>query len=95
MTAVCDTETVLPGRPYPQPLPPGLAPWHVHIEGLGHSIAVAVDGVYQPDGDPWQYMTLAPVRIGTWVMRDELVLAEVPCHEAIGAVIFDDDDLEF
>jgi hypothetical protein len=97
MTAACETETVLPGRPYPRALPPGLAPWHVYIEGLGHSIAVAVEGVYEPGGDPWQYMTVAPVPMvlsGNWVMRDGLVLADVPYHKVIGAVLFDDADLE-
>lgn len=99
MTAACETETVLPGRPYPQPLPADLAPWYVYIEGLGHCIAVAVDGVYQPDGNPWEYMTVAPVRMVLsegWTMRDGLVLAEVPYDTVIGAVeVVSDDDLEF
>ena len=99
MTAACETETVLPGRPYPQPLPPDLAPWHVYIKELGHCIAVAVDGVYEPDGDPWEYMTVAPVRMilgyNDWTMRDGRVLAEVPYNTVIGAVDCADGDLEF
>lgn len=98
MTAACDTETVLADEAYPEPLPPDLAPWYVYIENLGHCIAVAVDGVYKPDGDPWEYMTVAPVRMVRdmgWKMQDGLVLAPVPYIIGIGAVECDDADLEF
>jgi hypothetical protein len=98
MTAACDTETVLPGKAYSEPLPADLAPWHVYIETIGHCVAVAVDGVYQPDGDPWEYMAVAPIRMVRregWTMRDGLILAPVPYDTVIGAVQCDESDLEF
>jgi hypothetical protein len=98
MTAACETETVLPGKAYPEPLPAGLAPWHVYIEAIGHCVAVAVDGVYQPDGDPWEYMAVAPVsmvRREGWTMRDGLILAAVPYNMDIGAVECEESDYEF
>jgi hypothetical protein len=97
MTAACATETVIPDRSYPKPLPLELAPWHVYIEALGHCIAVAVDGVYKPDGDPWEYMTVAPVPMvleAGWTIQDHVIISPVPYDTLIGAVIWEDDDVE-
>jgi len=98
MTAACWTETVLYDRMYPQPLPSDLAPWYVYIEARGHCIAVAVEGVYRPEGDPWEYMTIAPVKLVLavgWAMQDSLVVSPVPYDMIIGAVLWDDGDNEF
>lgn len=76
MTAACESETVVPGRPYPHPLPPDLAPWHVYIEAAGHCIAFAVDE-FDPDQDPREYMLVAPVRMVLdqgWTIRDGVVV---------------------
>ena len=99
MTAACDTETVLPGKAYPRPLPADLAPWHVYIEAIGHSIAVAVDDLCKPDGDPWEYMAVAPVRTVLregWIMRNGLVLVRVPYDTIFGTVVeYPEEDREF
>lgn len=78
MTAACETETVVPGRPYPHPLPSELAPWHVYIEEAGHCVAVAVEGEYRRKRNPSKYMRLVPVRMllsREWTVRDGVVVA--------------------
>ncbi|WP_030576694.1 hypothetical protein [Streptomyces anulatus] len=98
MTAACDGESVVPDRAHPQPLPPELAPWYVYTEELGHCIAVAVAGMYKPEGDPWQYMTVAPVSMVLrveWTRQDLIIVAPVPYRTDIGCVIFDDAECEF
>ncbi|MGX1909257.1 hypothetical protein ACWIID_10375 [Streptomyces phaeochromogenes] len=98
MTAACDSESVVPGRAHPRPLPPELAPWYIYTEGLGHSIAVAVEGIYKPEGEPWDYMAVAPVSMVLrveWTKQDQIIVARVPYRTDIGCVIFEDDDCEF
>ncbi|XVQ15183.1 hypothetical protein ACQP1W_22430 [Spirillospora sp. CA-255316] len=97
MTAACSTESVVPDRAYHSSLPPELAPWYVYIEVLGHCIAVAVDGVYESNGDPWEYMTVAPVRMvrkAGWTVQDGIVVSPVPFDTGIGAVEWVEEDVE-
>jgi hypothetical protein len=96
MTAACQGENVLPGHSYPRPLPPELAPWYAYIEDSGHCVAVAIDGVHTPDGDPWEYMIVAPVKLvlrSPWSVRDHVVVARIPYDERTG-IDCDDSDWE-
>jgi hypothetical protein len=90
MTAACDSETVVPGRPYPHPLPPELAPWHVYTEAGGHCIAVAVKGFYRRNRNPCKYMALAPVGMVLhygWTIRDGVVVARLAASTFGGQVM--------
>lgn len=83
---------------YPRPLPAELAAWYVYIENLGHCIAVAVDGWYKLDGDPLEYMALAPVRVlqeAETKIQDGVIVARVPATRGYGVVVeWDDGELE-
>ena len=46
------------------------------------------------DGDPWEYMTVAPVRMvltDSWTVQDPIVVAAVPYNTGIGAVEWIDE----
>ncbi|SDW32646.1 hypothetical protein SAMN05421504_101270 [Amycolatopsis xylanica] len=97
MTAACGDEDVVPGKTYPRPLPAELAPWYVYIGTVGHCVAVAIDGIYQQDGDPWDYMAVVPVKTvlrAGWTMTDGVVVSPVPYEEFLGCAALDEDDTE-
>jgi hypothetical protein len=86
MTAACEGETIVPGRPSPLPLPDELACWYVFSRDLGACIAVAVEDVYTPGAEPGQYMHLAPASMvleAGWTLRDGLIVSPLP-HNGFG-----------
>ncbi|GGU97036.1 hypothetical protein FHX79_113544 [Streptomyces cavourensis] len=94
MTAACREEEIVPGRPSPVPIPDELAPWYVYVRGLGACIAVAVEGVHTPDGNPWEYMTVAPVVMvmeAGWTVHEGVIVSPVPYDLGSECVIFDED----
>lgn len=94
MTAACGSEDIVPGRPSPIPLPDELACWYVFLENLGACVAVAVEGLYAPEGDPSEYMHPVPVAMvlqAGWTVTEGVVVCSVPYDGQLGCVYYDDE----
>ncbi|MFF4255366.1 hypothetical protein ACFY1L_29585 [Streptomyces sp. NPDC001663] len=94
MTAACQSERVVPGRPSPIPLPDELAPWYVFVENLGACVAIAVEDAYAPDAGPWDYMDVAPVAMvieAGWTVRDGVIFSPVPYDGYYECIDYDEE----
>lgn len=89
----------VPGKQYPAPLPPDLAPWYIYPNDCGHSLAV-VPAALRPAGDPTpaaliDLLTPVPVRtverLGYTVHRG-FVVCPIDYDPAQGAVYPPDED---
>lgn len=83
---------------YPGPLPEELAPWHLHTVDQGHCLAVAVASMYQPGGDPGEWLVPIPVRavqrLG-FTVRDGFVVCDLEYDKDLGVVGDFDADAEW
>ena len=54
---------LVPGKPYPRPLPPALAPWHAYVGDSGHVIvALLAAAPPEPGAPPEDALVAVPVR---------------------------------
>lgn len=87
---------VLPTPPYPQELPPDLAPWHCYTVDGGHSIIIAVMSYHTPEAEPDDFLCPAPVRavlrLGWTVNPEGYVVCDVAYDDVIGMITDPDDD---
>ncbi|MFD7866049.1 hypothetical protein [Streptomyces sp. NPDC059783] len=85
----------VPGRSYHSPLPDEVAPWYLYEPSSGHSLAVVIKSLWEPDADPNQELTLAPVKLvlrRPWQIEGGWIVADIPYDEVLGIISEDDDD---
>lgn len=88
---------IIPGKSYPQPLPPDLAPWYVYTQDGGHQIAIAIASSYRPHADPAEFVVPAPVQAVLrqgWTIRDGWVVCDLPYDATLG-LMTDQDASEY
>jgi len=80
---------IIPGKSYPEPLPPDLAPWYVYTQDGGHQIAIALASFYRPGASPADFVVPAPVRAVLrqgWTVRDGWVVCDLPYDTDMGLI---------
>ncbi len=87
-------EIVLPGRPYPHPLPWDLEAWHVYTADGGHAILCAVEGWH---GVPITADDIMPVPVrtvlrGWWGIRDGVPVTDAEYDPELGLIVAEDDE---
>lgn len=92
---------LLPGKPYPAPLPDELVPWHGYTTHGGHIIVVVLD-----DGDLGDYPSrpdlesnLCPASVRTvlregWRLVDGFVVCKLPVDPWSGGLVTPESDFE-
>lgn len=83
---------LVPGRPYPSPLPAELAAWHCYMVDGGHSILVALPA----DGPPTEdRLVPAPVKAvlrAGWTVMSGFIVCDLPYDPHLGLVTEEDDE---
>lgn len=82
-------------RPYPEPLPGDLAPWHVYLLDAGHSILCLLRAhLAEALEDPADYLIPVPVRTVRrgYVIERGFVVADLEYDGAIGLVVPEGDE---
>ncbi|MCX4783878.1 MULTISPECIES: hypothetical protein [unclassified Streptomyces] len=85
----------VPGRTYHSPLPDELAPWYLYEPSSGHSLAVMIESLWEPEADPNQELALAPVKLilrCPWRIEGGWIVADIPYDEVLGVISEDEDD---
>ncbi|MEU5242385.1 hypothetical protein ACH4UR_37420 [Streptomyces lydicus] len=90
----------VPGRTYPRPLPPEIAPWHCYIPDGGHSILVALDTGdlgEAPSTNALEEGSLVPAPVKSveragWRMVEGYVVCKLPYDPELGLVTPPEDD---
>ncbi|GGU40831.1 hypothetical protein [Streptomyces violascens] len=85
----------VPGRTYHSPLPDELAPWYLYEPSSGHSLAVMIESLWEPDADPNRELALAPVKLVLrcpWRIEGGWIVADIPYDEGLGVLAQDEDD---
>lgn len=83
----------VPGKAYPQKLPPQLSNWYAYCSDAGHSIVCCLKEDYRPGVDLTQY--LLPVSVKTvlkgYEVKQGYVVVDLPYSPELGLVTSEED----